>query len=255
MIDVEIVVPVYNEERVLADTVLHLHRFLASELPYAWRLTIADNASTDDTEFIGSTLAGELPCTRYLRLEAKGRGLALRTAWSQSPARVVAYMDADLSTDLRGLGPLLAPLFSGHSELAIGTRHTYGSDVSRSLKRSIISRSYNRLLQLVLHAHFSDAQCGFKAVRRDVVDELLAAVQDNGWFFDTELLITAERRGLRIHEVPVDWVDDPDSSVDILRTALTDLRGVIRLASPLSPLPQKVTRHERHSLPRPTHSA
>jgi glycosyltransferase involved in cell wall biosynthesis len=255
MIDVEVVVPVYNEERVLADNVLRLHRFLSSELPYSWRLTIADNASTDDTQFIASKLASELPNTGYLRLELKGRGLALRTAWSQSSARVVAYMDADLSTDLRGLAPLLAPILSGHSELAIGTRLAHASQVTRGIKRSVISRSYNRILKLVLRAQFSDAQCGFKAVRRDLLDQLLADVRDNGWFFDTELLISAERRGLRIHEVPVDWIDDPDTSVDLLRTSLTDLRGVIRLASPLSPLPQKVTRNERNSLPRPTHTA
>jgi glycosyltransferase involved in cell wall biosynthesis len=255
MIDVEVVVPVYNEERVLADNVLRLHRFLSSELPYSWRLTIADNASTDDTQFIAAKLASELPGTEYLRLELKGRGLALRSAWSRSSARVVAYMDADLSTDLRGLAPLLAPILSGHSELSVGTRLAHASQVTRGIKRSVISRSYNRILQLVLRARFSDAQCGFKAVRRDLLDELLADVQDNGWFFDTELLISAERRGLRIHELPVDWIDDPDSSVDLLRTSLTDLRGVIRLASPLSPLPQKVTRNERNRLPRPTHSA
>ncbi len=234
MIDVEVVVPVHNEERALAGTILRLHRFLSSELPYSWRLTIADNGSTDHTQFIAGKLAGELPGTRVLRLERTGRGLALRTAWSGSSARVVCYMDVDLSTDLRALLPLLAPLLSGHSELAIGTRLAYGSQVTRGLKRSFISRSYNRLLHLVLRAHFSDAQCGFKAARRDALDELLASVQDDGWFFDTELLVRAQRAGLRIHEVPVDWVDDPDSSVAIVRTAITDLCGVVRLASPFS---------------------
>jgi putative flippase GtrA len=138
-------------------------------------------------------------------------------------------MDVDLSTDLRGLLPLVAPLMSGHSDLAIGTRLAHSSRVVRGPKREIISRGYNRLLHIVLRARFSDAQCGFKAVRRDALEGLLGDVQDNGWFFDTELLVLAQRRGLRIHEVPVDWVDDPDSRVDIVSTALTDLRGVARL--------------------------
>jgi putative flippase GtrA len=166
-----------------------------------------------------------------LRLERKGRGRALRAAWSASTARVVCYMDVDLSTDLRGLLPLVAPLLSGHSDVAIGTRLANGARVVRGPKREIISRSYNRLLHAALRARFSDAQCGFKAVRRDALEGLLADVRDEAWFFDTELLVLAQRRGLRIHEVPVDWVDDPDSRVDIVRTAIEDLKGVARLAA------------------------
>src|SRR6188768_480417 len=138
-------------------------------------------------------------------------------------------MDVDLSTDLRGLLPLVAPLMSGHSDLAIGSRLAHGARVVRGPKRELISRGYNRLLHTVLRAKFSDAQCGFKAVRRDVLDTLMDDVQDDGWFFDTELLVLAQRRGLRIHEVPVDWVDDPDSRVNIVQTAVTDLKGVARL--------------------------
>jgi putative flippase GtrA len=190
---------------------------------------IADNASVDATPEIARRLALTLPSVRHLRLERKGRGRALRAAWSASDAKVVTYMDVDLSTDLRGLLPLVAPLLSGHSDLAIGTRLAHGSRVVRGPKRELISRAYNTLLRTVLRARFSDAQCGFKAVRRDVLDDLLADVRDDGWFFDTELLVLAQRRGLRIHEVPVDWIDDPDSRVDIVRTALTDLEGVARL--------------------------
>ena len=190
---------------------------------------IADNASVDATPEIARRLALTLPSVRHLRLEQKGRGRALRAAWSASPAKVVTYMDVDLSTDLRGLLPLVAPLMSGHSDLAIGTRLAHGSRVVRGPKREFISRSYNRILRTVLRAKFSDAQCGFKAVRRDVLDPLIGDVKDEGWFFDTELLVLAQRRGLRIHEVPVDWVDDPDSRVDIVHTAITDLKGVARL--------------------------
>src|SRR4051794_17909183 len=227
--DVEIVVPVYNEAAGLERSIRRLHRFLLDGFPFSWRIVIADNASTDATPEIARRLSETLPAVSHLRLEAKGRGRALRAAWSTSPARVVAYMDVDLSTDLRGLLPLVAPLLSGHSALAIGTRLAHNSRVVRGPKREFISRSYNRVLHMALRAKFSDAQCGFKAVRRDVLDPLLSDVRDEGWFFDTELLVLAQRRGLRIHEVPVDWIDDPDSRVDIVSTALTDLRGVARL--------------------------
>jgi glycosyltransferase involved in cell wall biosynthesis len=228
-LDLEIVVPVHNEERILALSIRRLHRHLSTSMPFSWRILIADNASTDATPAIAQTLATTLWQVGVLRLEQKGRGRALRAAWSQSTARVVAYMDVDLSTDLRALLPLASSLLSGHSEVAIGTRLAYGSRVTRGPKREYISRSYNHLLRAILRAKFSDAQCGFKAVRSDVLPELLGAVHDQSWFFDTELLIAAQRRRMRIHEVAVDWVDDPDSSVDILATALEDLRGVTRL--------------------------
>ncbi|MDW5593199.1 bifunctional glycosyltransferase family 2/GtrA family protein [Conexibacter stalactiti] len=226
---VEIVVPVYNEQATLETCVRRLHRFLTAELPFSWRIVVADNASVDATERIGRALAGELRDVAYMRLAQKGRGRALRAAWSASGARVVAYMDVDLSTDLRALLPLVAPLLSGHSDVAIGTRLAHGARVVRGPKRELISRSYNAILHTVLRARFSDAQCGFKAVRADALATLLPDVKDEGWFFDTELLVLAQRRGLRIHEVPVDWVDDPDSRVDIVSTAKADLLGVWRL--------------------------
>ncbi len=223
-------IPVYDGERVLAASVRRLHSFLSEKFPFSWRIIIADNASTDRTPVIAARLSAELPAVRILRLEAKGRGRALRAAWSASDARVVCYMDVDLSTDLNGLLPLVAPLLSDHSDLAIGTRLARAARVTRGAKREFISRSYNRLLRLALRAKFSDAQCGFKAVRGDIVGGLLPAVRDEAWFFDTELLILAQRRGLRIHEVPVDWVEGPETSVDLAATALADLRGVARLA-------------------------
>jgi glycosyltransferase involved in cell wall biosynthesis len=228
---VEVVVPVFNEQAALERSVRRLHRFLSAEFPFSWRIVVADNASTDATPAIARTLAQELPGVEVLRLDRKGRGLALREAWSRSDARVLCYMDVDLSTDLRGLLPLVAPLLSGHSDLAIGTRLARSARVVRGPKREFISRSYNRLLRTVLRARFSDAQCGFKAVTATAANGLLGDVRDDGWFFDTELLVLAQRRGLRIHEVPVDWVDDPDSRVDIVRTAIEDLRGVARLAA------------------------
>jgi putative flippase GtrA len=226
---IDIVVPVYNEEVALEDSVRRLHAFLSGEMPYAWRIVIADNASTDATLAIARALAVELDHVTVLHLEQKGRGRALRAAWTVSDAEVLCYMDVDLSTDLRALLPLVSPLVSGHSELAIGSRLTAGALVVRGAKREVISRCYNRLLRWALRARFSDAQCGFKAIRADAARRLLPDVQDQGWFFDTELLVLAQRRGLRIHEVAVDWIDDPDSRVDLVSTALTDLRGVGRL--------------------------
>jgi glycosyltransferase involved in cell wall biosynthesis len=228
--DVDIVVPVYNEEATLEQSVRRLHRFLAEEFPFGWRIVIADNASTDGTAAVARRLRGELPGVDALHVDRKGRGRALRAAWSRSEARVVAYMDVDLSTDLRALLPLVAPLLSGHSDVAIGSRLAHGARVVRGPKREIISRGYNRLLHATLRARFSDAQCGFKAVRREALASLLGDIRDEAWFFDTELLVLAQRRGLRIHEVPVDWVDDPDSRVDIVRTAVEDLKGIARLA-------------------------
>src|SRR4051794_1804879 len=229
VLDVEIVVPVHDERAVLERSVGRLHRFLRDEFPFSWRIVIVDNASTDGTADVARTLAASLPGVAALSLERKGRGRALRAAWAASDARVVCYMDVDLSTDLRALLPLVAALMSGHSDVAIGTRLARGARVVRGPKRELISRGYNRLLHAALRARFSDAQCGFKAVRADALPALLGDVRDDGWFFDTELLVLAQRRGLRIHEVPVDWVDDPDSRVDIVRTAIGDLRGVVRL--------------------------
>ncbi len=229
----DVVVPVFNEEKDLEPSVRRLHAHLSETFPYPFRITIADNASTDETPRIAAQLASELPELEWLRLAEKGRGRALHTAWSASRAPVLAYVDVDLSTDLAALLPLVAPLISGHSDLAIGTRLARGSRVVRGPKREAISRCYNALLRSTLAVGFSDAQCGFKAVRRDVAERLLPLVKDSGWFFDTELLVIAERAGLRIHEVPVDWVDDPDSRVDILSTALADLRGIARIGREL----------------------
>jgi len=229
----DVVIPVHNEERDLAPCVRRLHAHLTASFPYPFRITVADNASVDGTLAIADALAAELPEVAVLHLTEKGRGRALRTAWSASTAAVLAYMDVDLSTDLAALLPLVAPLISGHSDVSIGTRLARSSRVVRGPKREFISRSYNLLLRGTLSVRFSDAQCGFKAIRRDVALVLLPHVEDTGWFFDTELLVLAQRAGLRIHEVPVDWVDDPDSRVDIVATALADLRGIARLGRAL----------------------
>jgi putative flippase GtrA len=231
---IEMVVPVFNEEAVLDGSIRRLHDHLVRQFPWSFLITIVDNASTDRTWGTACRLAGELDGVTAIHLAEKGRGRALRTAWRTSEATVVAYMDVDLSTDLDALLPLVAPLMSGHSDVAIGTRLASGSRVVRGPRREAISRVYNLILRTTFRSGFSDAQCGFKAIRSDAARRLLPLVEDNDWFFDTELLVLAEHNGLRIYEVPVDWVDDPDSRVDVVATAKADLRGVWRLSRRLA---------------------
>lgn len=247
----DVVIPVHNEQATLAACVRRLHAHLVATFPYPFRITVADNASTDATLAVADGLTAQLVGVRTVHLTQKGRGRALRQVWLDSEAPILAYMDVDLSTDLDALWPLLAPLMSGHSDLAIGTRLHRDSRVVRGAKREFVSRSYNLVLRSALGARFSDAQCGFKAIRADVARELLPLVEDPTWFFDTELLVLAQRSGLRIHEVPVDWFDDPDSRVDVLRTATDDLRGVWRFQRALTSgrLPTKEIRQRMGRVP------
>jgi glycosyltransferase involved in cell wall biosynthesis len=228
---VDIVIPVYNEAKALAGSVNTLRAYLREHFPFTWRITIADNASTDATWQVATSLALTLDGVKAIHLDQKGRGRALRQAWGASDSAIVAYMDVDLSTGLDALLPLIAPLVSGHSDVAIGSRLVPGSSVARGPRREFISRTYNTILRTVFGNGFRDAQCGFKAVRREVADRLVPLVRDNEWFFDTELLLLAERNGLRVHEVPVTWIDDPDSRVKVAKTARDDLKGVARMAN------------------------
>lgn len=226
---VDVVIPAFNEAASLAASIRHLRAYLNSAFPFPSVITIVDNASTDATLAIALELVASMPGVRVRHLDAKGRGRALRAAWLASEADVVAYMDVDLSTGLDALLPLVAPLVSGHSDIAIGSRLANGARVVRGPKRELISRSYNHILRATLHSRVTDAQCGFKAMRSEIAGQLLPLVEDTGWFFDTEVLALAERNGLRIHEVAVDWVDDPDSRVDVVTTSLGDLKGIWRL--------------------------
>jgi hypothetical protein len=226
---VDIAVPIYNESGGLESSIVRLRRYLDDRFPFPAVITIVDNASTDSSWEIASRLARTLPGVRAMHLDKKGRGRALREAWTASDADVVAYMDVDLSTGLDALLPLVAPLVSGHGDVAIGSRLAHGAQVARGPKRELISRLYNLILRVALRCRFSDAQCGFKAMRADDARVVLPLVVDNEWFFDTELLVVAERAGLRVSEVPVDWSDDPNSSVHIADTAIKDLQGVWRM--------------------------
>ena len=210
---IDVVVPVHDEQATLASNIEVLVAYLEQELPFRWRVTIADNASSDATPRIAAELAAGHPDVHHLRLERVGRGLALRSAWLASDADVVSYMDVDLSTNLESFLPLVAPIVSGHSELAIGSRLARQARVRRQIKREVPSRGYNGLVRAAFRCGFSDAQCGFKAVRADIA----------------RLLLLAERNGLRIHELPVDWVEDLDSRVALAPTIADDLRGLWRV--------------------------
>ena len=225
---VDIVIPVYNEEQALPRSILTLTEYLRANLKNPWRIIIADNASTDSTRQVSEVLCEQYPGVTYLHLPQKGRGRALRTAWMDSSADLVSYMDADLSTDLSHLPELFDSLDQGY-QVAIGSRLSRGSKVSRSIKREVTSRSYNLLIRSMFFTPFADAQCGFKALTRQAAQAIVPSIKDNNWFFDTELLIIAAKRGYKIKSVPVKWDDDPSTTVNIIKTASEDIRGLLRL--------------------------
>jgi glycosyltransferase involved in cell wall biosynthesis len=233
---VDVVIPVYNEQAALASSIAKLTAFLDSGFPYGWRIVIADNASTDRTAEIGKDLADRDPRVAYLHIPQKGRGRALRAAWLGSSADVVSYMDVDLSTNLEAFLPLVQYIVHGPYDVAIGSRLGRGARVTRQWKREGISRIYNLMIHLMFpRRRFSDAQCGFKAVSRRAADDLVPLIVNNEWFFDSELLIRAEQRGYRIAEVPVEWIEDLDTRVNIVKTATEDIRGLLRVR--IHPLP------------------
>jgi ubiquinone/menaquinone biosynthesis C-methylase UbiE/glycosyltransferase involved in cell wall biosynthesis len=226
---VDVAIPVLNEERAIASSLVTLASYLDTECPYDWAITVADNGSTDRTFEFASAFAVENPRTRVIRLDQRGRGRALKEAWSTSTADVVAYMDVDLSTGLESLRPLIDPILEGRCEVSIGSRLAPGAEIARSMQREMISRSYNVIARTFLDYGVVDAQCGFKAVRTSLARDLISRIEDNGWFFDTELLALAHRSGMRINEVPVRWVEDDDSRVKVAKTATDDLKGIWRL--------------------------
>ncbi|MCH2316951.1 MAG: glycosyltransferase family 2 protein [SAR202 cluster bacterium] len=227
----DVVIPVLNEERALADSVNALAAFLSNNLnDYEWAVVVADNGSTDATPSICQSLSEQDSRVRHVRLEQRGRGRALKRAWAESDADIVAYMDVDLSTDLSALPQTIAAVDGEGYDIAIGSRLKRGAQVmGRSFKRELISRSYSLIFRAMFLAGFQDAQCGFKAVSRRAADDVAPLVVDNGWFFDTEMLLIAEKNGYRIKEIPVKWTDDPDSRVKIISTAWEDIKGLLRL--------------------------
>nr|WP_083466258.1 bifunctional glycosyltransferase family 2/GtrA family protein [Kibdelosporangium sp. MJ126-NF4]CEL14769.1 glycosyl transferase, family 2 [Kibdelosporangium sp. MJ126-NF4]CTQ96601.1 glycosyl transferase, family 2 [Kibdelosporangium sp. MJ126-NF4] len=250
---VDIVIPVLNEERVLTGTVEVLRGHLRDHFPYDWTITIMDNGSTDGTMDVANGLAAQDPRVRVRHLDLPGRGRALRYAWGLSDADIVMYMDADLSTGLDALVPLVTSLATGHADIAIGSRHAPGAQIVRCIKREFTSRTYNALIRLTHGARFKDAQCGFKAARREVIRPMLQHIHDDGWFFDTELLLLAEHNGLRIQEVPVDWLEDVDTRVDVTSTAWHDIRGLLRMIRTKAAGRAQITGLPHRPQPQPQH--
>lgn len=227
---VDVVVPCYNEAAVLRASVGRALACFAAHPRFDWRLVVADNGSTDGTSELARALDAEHGAVRALVLPVKGRGRALREAWLASDADVVAYMDADLSTDLAHLPQLIGMVADGTCDVAIGSRLHRRSRTERSLKREITSRGYVLLIRAFFpRLRITDAQCGFKALSRRAAEAVVPAIENGMWFFDTELLVLAHRRGLRIRELPVRWVEDPDTKVRIAATAMEDVRGLLRM--------------------------
>lgn len=226
---VNITIPVYNEERTLPASIATLHKFLNEHARFRWEVVIADNASVDRTLDVARALAKKYRGVRVVHLELKGRGRALKQVWIASKADICTYMDVDLSTNLFAFPPMVEALISGGFDLGIGSRLLKASTTLRSMKREIISRGYNALVKTFFRTKFSDAQCGFKAITRPAADTLLPMVEDTGWFFDTELLVIAEKLGYRIFDLPVSWIEDLDSRVRIVQTAVDDIRGLARV--------------------------
>ncbi len=230
MPQLDIVIPVYNEAHVLVGTIKRLRSYLAeTNFPYSRRIVVADNASTDRTLAVAQELAERFDDVAALHLPQKGRGRALRKAWLESDADAVSYMDVDLSTDVAALVPLARAVLEEGYDVASGSRMTRGSQIERSLRRELTSRGFIFLIKLVFLSKLSDTQCGFKALSRQAVRELVPRIENEEWFFDTELLLLAEKGGYRIKEVPVRWREDPDSRVNVAKTVAEDLRGLLRM--------------------------
>jgi glycosyltransferase involved in cell wall biosynthesis len=226
---VDVVIPVLNEAHVLEKSAVIVHDFLEKNATFRWRIVIVDNGSTDGTFDVARSLARTYSAVEFIHLKEKGRGRALREAWQAGTSDVVLYIDVDLSPELAALPKLVDALLREGYDLATGSRLLKNSETKRSLKREIISRAYNLFLKSVLFTKFSDAQCGFKAVTRDAVKALVPQVRDQGWFFDTELLVLAEKQGYKIKDIPITWIEDDDSRVKIIPTALKNIRGILRL--------------------------
>lgn len=224
-----VTVPVLNEAACLRAHTERLHCFLRERFCEDWELLLVDNGSTDATPQIAAELECELKRVSMMRIEEPGRGGALRAAWTHRSAEVLAYMDADLACDLEAFPQLIQPLASKEADLAMGSRLIPGARVTRSLKREVLSRIYNVLVRRFCGVPFRDTQCGFKAIRHEAAQRLLPQVQNDHWFFDTELLVLASIQGYRVKEVPVTWTESPRSSVRLWSTILEDLSGLARL--------------------------
>ncbi len=226
------VLPIYNEEVQLADSVKKLMTVADSLDPakYSYQIAVGDNASTDSSPAIAKALSEEFPGkVRHIRLEQKGRGRMLKKIWLEEDFDYSMYMDIDLSTDVAHITPSLAALDAG-AALAIGVRLGKGSKVvGRNPWRELTSRVYCGLVQMIAGSRIRDFQCGFKGITKQAALHYVSLVEDVTWFFDTELILITEKSGGKIHQEPVFWTDDPGTTVNVYRTAMDDLEGLRRV--------------------------
>lgn len=228
---ISVVIPVYNEEEQLEWSVKKVLETCKKNYKN-FEIIIADNASTDKTLEIANNLSEKYKQVKFIHLKEKGRGRALKKAFIDNDSDVMCYMDVDLSTDLKYLKKLTDAIENG-SDIAFGSRLKKGSEVERSLKRDIMSRGYNLLLKAFLDVNFKDAQCGFKAINRKIVRELIPQIKNNEWFFDTELLVKGERMGYKLVEIPIKWKEDKGSTVNIVNTVKSYIENIFRLRKEL----------------------
>jgi len=226
---INITIPIYNEGKILESNILRLYDFLSKNITYPFEITLADNGSTDNSAAIAGKLSGMIKEIRILQIKQKGKGLAIKRSWLESGADILSFMDADLSTNLRHFPELIDALITERNDIAIGSRLIKGNAVKRSIKRDFVSRTYNILLKLFFLNRFSDAQCGFKVIRKEAANRLIPMIRDDSWFFDSELLIIAEKLGYKIKEIPIEWKENVSSGVDILKVGYLLLKGILRL--------------------------
>ncbi len=234
MTKLTLLLPAYNEATVLPWSVRTLSTYAEGALAeYDWRIVVVDNGSSDNTPAVIADLQKTVPKLTLLRLVEKGRGRALKQAWSELDYDVSAYMDVDLAVALDAVKPLVDAVASHSADIAVGSRYAPGASIQRSFFRSITSVGYNFLTKVTIHLRTRDAQCGFKAIRKSVATTLLPLVHDTKWFFDTELLAFAEHRKFRVREIPVAWVETRPalrkSKVKVFRTIIDYLVDLLRL--------------------------
>lgn len=227
-IELEIVIPVYNEARILKTNLLRLLAFIKRHHHQRWLITVAINGSSDQSFSIAKALAAKSRNLQVIRLKKKGRGGALKYVWLKSRAKFVAYMDADLSVALKHVDDWLSCLKQGF-KIVIGSRNCHGSQVERGFVRTLVSYAYGLIVRYFLKLPVSDCQCGFKVVERRLAQRLCRKTKNNNWFFDTELLFWAHKEGLPIKEFPVRWRERKGSTVKILATSVEDILGITRL--------------------------
>ncbi|WP_226012369.1 flippase-like domain-containing protein [Halomicrobium salinisoli] len=242
-VEVSVVLPAYNEEETLEETVEVTLSTLASFLPDGrFEVIVAEDGCEDRTPEIADRLAGEDERVRHVHSDERlGRGGALEYAFRRAEGSTLVYFDTDLATDMRHLEELVESIRSGEYDVATGSRWLPENPADRPPRRAVSSRGYNVLVRLFLRSDLKDHQCGFKAFDRDALFDLLDGVEDEHWFWDTEVLVRAQREGYRVREFPVDWTPKGDSKVDLVRDVFGMGSQIVRTWWQLSVSP-RITR-------------